>query len=409
MSRTAQKATASPDQVRTAVCGRLQARRAEIEQAALTRVYAVSAPTESADPEYAAGLRTAVSAALDYWIAAIERGEERAPPFPAALLVQARLAARNGVSLDTVLRRYFAGFTLLGDLLIGEAEEYGSVRGAELKRLMRTPAALFDRLIAAVTEAYTDAAESRLISAEERRAERIERLLAGELLDTKEFGYDFEAHNLGVIVAGPAAMEAIRILATAVDRRLLMVRRDEETVWVWMGGRREFHREEIESLASRSWPEGVSLALGEPADGITGWRLTHRQAKAALPIALRGSEVVVRYADIALAASTLQDDLLTTSLRTLYLEPLASDRDGGKTARQTLRAYFAAGRNASSTAALLGVSRRTVANRLHAIEERFGRPLGAAVAEIEVALQIEELDGGITDAERVREAPFLIE
>ncbi len=46
----------------------------------------------------------------------------------------------------------------------------------------------------------------------------------------------------------------------------------------------------------------------------------------------------------------------------------------------------------SSAAAALGVSRQTVINRLHAVEERLGRPLGACAVEVEAALRLEELD-----------------
>jgi len=111
-----------------------------------------------------------------------------------------------------------------------------------------------------------------------------------------------------------------------------------------------------------------------------------------LPIALRTSENAVRYADVALLASILQDDLLATSLREIYLKPLERDRDGGETIRKTLRAYFSADRNLSSAGALLGVSRRTVANRLRDIEERLGRSLGPVAAEIEITLRADELD-----------------
>ena len=117
------------------------------------------------------------------------------------------------------------------------------------------------------------------------------------------------------------------------------------------------------------------MTVGEPGEGLSGWRFSHRQAKAALPVAERRGQAVVRYADVALLASILRDDLLATSLRQLYLEPLERARDGGKVARETLRAYFAAERNISSTAAALGVDRRTVTNRIRAIEDLFGRPL----------------------------------
>ena len=44
----------------------------------------------------------------------LEAGERRTPVVPPALLAQARLDARDGVPLDTVLRRYFAGNALFG-------------------------------------------------------------------------------------------------------------------------------------------------------------------------------------------------------------------------------------------------------------------------------------------------------
>jgi PucR C-terminal helix-turn-helix domain/GGDEF-like domain len=374
---------------------RLSARRAEIEQAVLTRVHAVSDPSEATDPEYVNGLRAAVAAAVAYALAAVELGEERSPPAPPVLLAQARMAARNGVGLDTVLRRYFAGHALVGDYLVEEAERDG-LKGIALQRLLRAQATLFDRLLAAVSEEYAREADSRLGTSEERRAERLERLLAGELLDTSEFAYDFEGFHLGAIASGPGAADALGDLANSLDRRLLLVRYNGDTVWAWLGSRRRTDPVEIERLVASTWPPRISLAIGEPAENLAGWRLTLLQARAAMPIALRSPEALIHYADVALLASALQDDLLSASLHQLYLAPLEGERDGGETARQTLRAYFAAGRNVSSAAAALGVSRQAVNSRLRAIEERLGRSLGGCATELEVALHmhsLEELDG----------------
>ncbi|HWO47309.1 MAG TPA: helix-turn-helix domain-containing protein, partial [Solirubrobacterales bacterium] len=94
--------------------------------------------------------------------------------------------------------------------------------------------------------------------------------------------------------------------------------------------------------------------------------------------------------DVAVLASIARDELLATSLRRLYLEPLERMRDGGKVARQTLRAYFDAERNISSTAAALGVDRRTVRNRLRAIEDSLGRPLTGSLADLEIALRLDD-------------------
>ncbi len=64
--------------------------------------------------------------------------------------------------------------------------------------------------------------------------------------------------------------------------------------------------------------------------------------------------------------------------------------------RETLRAYFAAGFNAATAAAALEVDRHTVQRRLRKVEEALGRLLHTCHAELEVALSLEELDGGGT-------------
>lgn len=380
------------ERARIELAKRLRSRREEIEAAVLTRVYAISDPAKTADPTYPEGLRSAVAAALDYGLAGVEPGEERPPPAPTPLLAQARLAARNDVSLDTVMRRYFAGYVLLGDFLVEEAQRGEPIRGIELKNLLRVQASRFDRLLTAIGEEHGREADTRgEQTSGERRSRLIERLLAGELLDASELAYELEGFHLGAIVSGSGAEGIARELSGLLDRRLLLVPHGEEGVWLWLGGRRAFEPEELRRLTCTELPAGASLSLGEPGEGLAGWRLTHRQAKAALPIALREAGPI-RYCEVAVLASVLQDDLLCTSLHRLYRAPLETGRDGGEAARETLRAYFATDRNISSTAARLGVSRRTVARRLRAIEERLGRRLDDAPVGLEIALRLDRLE-----------------
>ncbi len=387
-------------QARTDLVARLQARRGEIEQEVLTRVYAISDPTQRADPSYAEGLRAAVSAAVDYGLAGIEHGEAHTSSVPSALLAQARLAAQNRVSLDTVLRRYLAGYTVLGDFLVQEVAEDRLLGDSELKLLLRAQAALLDRLLADVSDEYTKATDRQSTpTAEERRAERVERLLAGEMLETSELNYDFDPWHIGMVISDPESKAPIRELPTLFNRRMLTIHRGEGTVWVWLAGRRRIDPIELVRVLSSEWPEGTFVAIGEPGEGLSGWRLTHRQAGAAMPLAHRMGKSVVRYADVALLASTLHDDLLTTSLHSLYLSPLSNERNGGFTLRETLRAYFAAERKVSSAAASLGVTRRTVFNRLRLVEERLNSPLSECAIQIEVALSLEELGNSIPKRE----------
>jgi len=380
------------DPARSELAARLESRRAEIAEAVLARVHAVSDPGEVVDSLYAEGLRAAVEAAVSYGLTAIELGEERSPPPPPVLLAQARLAARSGVSLDTVLRRYVAGHALIGDFLVEEAERGDLLEGSALQLLLRSQAALFDRLLVAVSEEYTQAIEASPPTRERRRTKLIERLLAGELLNTSPVAYDFDGFHLGAVAAGEGAAEAFRALASSLDCRLLAVPRDEEVCWAWLGSRRPQGAAAVWRVLSVEWPGELVLAFGEPVEGLSGWRLTHRQAHAALPVALRSGRSPVRYADVALLAALLRDELLTSSLRTLYLDPLARERDGGRALRETLGAYFKSDRNVSSTAAALGVSRQTVVNRLRSVEERIGRRLTSCAAELEAVLRLEGLE-----------------
>jgi hypothetical protein len=369
---------------------RLRARRLELEQAALARIGAISDPSEVADPEYLTGLRTALSAALDYGFAATRDSEERPPQIPVVLLGQARMAARNGVGLDTVLRRYCAGYALLNDLLVSEAERSGAPQLGELKPLLRALALRFDRLLVAISEEYSREAASCAETSGRRHLERVQKLLAGELVDLAELAYDFDGFHIGAIASGHDAAESLRRLADSLDCRLLLVQPDEQSAWGWIGARRQLDPAELADQ-ERARSQQSAIALGEPGRGLAGWRLTHRQAAAALPIAQRGEARCVRYLEVALLASALQDELLATSLRQLYLAPLEAERDSGEVARATLRAYFAAERSISSAAAALGVNRHTVAARLRAIEARLDCTLERRAADIEAALRLEEL------------------
>jgi hypothetical protein len=366
---------------------RLHARRDEIEAAVMTRINAISNPAEVNDPTYADGLRVAVRAALDYGIEGV-RGHRHPPPIPPVLLVQARLAARSGVSLDTVLRRYFAGYTLLSDFLVEEVHNgEGGTRG-----LLQAQATLFDRLLAVVSEEYGRESEHRPATSDQHRAELVDRLLEGEPLDASELRYELEGYHQGVVAIGIGADQALRSLSTALECRLLAVPRGEDVIWAWLGSRYALEPDRLADCLSRTSSGEIPIGLGEPGERLTGWRLTHHQASAAFRVSRRRGQGIVRYGDVALLASTMENELLRTSLRQLYLEPLEGERDGGKAVRETLRAYFDAGQNVSSAAAALKVTRRTITKRLRIAEERIGSQLISAAAEMEMALRLDTFE-----------------
>jgi len=373
-------------EIRSELAARMRERAPELEAGVLTRAHAI------ADPGAIAG----------YALAGLEAGERRAPRLPEAILAQARLDARLKVPLDTVLRRHFAVDALFGDLLAEEIErcvdsphpgvvDSRSAVPADLaRRLRREGTTRFDRLLDAVGDEYAREAQIRPLGGAERRRECVKRLLAGELVVADiDLNYDLDGCHLGLMAEGEGAEAALRELAGRCDRRLLAVQREEEPIWAaWLGGSRPLASAAAQRRLGELDHAGVVISLGEPAGGLTGWRFSHLQAKAALPIAAREGGVV-RFADVTLVAALRRDELIATSLRRLYLDPLEASRDGGAATRETLRAWFRCERNISSTAAALGVDRRTVRNRLRAVEAQVGRPLVEVALDLELALRLD--------------------
>jgi hypothetical protein len=380
---------ASVDSIRAGLAERLRARRSHIEEAVLARIRDIGFdPAEREDTGYAAGARAAVEEAVDYGLEAIERGEEWFGSMPRALVAQAQRAARNGVSLERVLLRANAGHRVLEDFVVQEVD-YASERTV-LRGVFGTLGALLDHFTALMAHEYQREVERMARSPEVRRMERVQGLLAGRRVDAAGLGYELDAWHLGVIARGAKAAETVRTLAAGLGRELLSVSRSRETVWAWLGGQRALDVAEIERQLSAKKPVGVSLAVGAAGRGIDGWRLTHRQAQAAMLVALHRPQMLTRYADVSLLAAVLRDGELARSLVEIHLSPLDGQKDGA-VSRETLRAYFATGCNAATAAAALSVDRHTVERRLHTVETRLGRALHTCHAELEVALRLQEL------------------
>jgi DNA-binding PucR family transcriptional regulator len=366
-------------------------RREEIEAALAARVFAISTPAESADPAYIDGLRSSLAAALEYGMDALRQGERRAPAIPTALTAQARMAARNGVELDVVLRRYVAGYAIFNEFVIEEAERSGLRQDEALQEALRGYAAVFDRLVAAVSEEHAREAAAQKSTTEEWRTDRVRRLLAGEPIDTTDLGYELKAHHLALLARGPGAQGAIRELAERIERPLLLISPERDLAWGWLRCRWGLDPNRVAELIE-SPPAQVTVGIGESAYGLNGWRISHRQAQSAHTVAIRSPQRIARYREVALLASILRDELLVDSLRRIYLEPLDRHREGGDLLREALEAYFACNRNASSAAAALELDRRTLTRRLRIVEQVLDGPLDRISTELEAALRLKSLE-----------------
>jgi hypothetical protein len=376
-------------QLRSATAERLHGRREEIYEAVIHRAFSVAPPSGKEAPGYVEALRGAIPAAVEHAFHAIEVGEERIGPTPAAIFVQAAASARSHVGLEVVMRRYAAGYSTISDFLHQEVRGLGEGSIAAYAVLQRDLTALFDRFVVEVSETYRREEGHALPSPRQRRLERIRRLLAGDLVDPGGLDYPIEGAHLAVIVSGPDAEEAAAALACRLDRRLLVGESSIGRCAAWLGGSEPPPGEEVEDAATELVAGGLRrLTLGEQGAGLAGWRRSRRQAEAADLVAERSEERVVHYRDVALTAAALRDPDLHHFLIETYVEPL---RDHPSALIQTLRALVERGGNVSSAAATLGVARQTVTSRLGVAEELLGRRPEICAAQLETALRLAEL------------------
>src|SRR6185312_13486575 len=170
-------------------------------------------------------------------------------------------------------------------------------------------------------------------------------------VDLEDIDYGFDAMHTGLIGIGTKAEQGVRALTAKLACRALVVRRDDTTVWGWLGARKPIASSTLERLLEESPLAEAAFAIGEPRGALAGWRQTHSEAQAAQRVLLRAPETrTLRSADALLLAAVMRDDGLERALAETYLRPLDGARDAGEALRETLRAYFASGRNAAATA-----------------------------------------------------------
>src|ERR1700753_314694 len=200
-------------ELRGATAERLRDRGEEIHEAVIHRACSVAPPSGKEAPGYVAALRGAIPAAVEHAFHAIEVGEERIGPTPAAIYIQASASARSNVGLEVVMRRYASGYATISDFLHQAVRAQGESSLQGYPALQRDLTALFDRFVAEVSETYRREEGHAVPSPRQRRLERVRRLLAGDLVDPGGLDYPMEGTHLAVIVSGPDPEEAVGTLA----------------------------------------------------------------------------------------------------------------------------------------------------------------------------------------------------
>jgi hypothetical protein len=379
----------SLDEVCAGLAERLRARRDEIVQAINSRIEAREAvPLTGEDVECQVERKAVVADVVDYSLSALEHGSKAAVSIPLELLARTRSAARGGLSLETVVCRHVAAHKILSGFVVAEANRLSTT---SLRQVLDIHGAQLEDLVRAAMAEYLVEQGRLTRSPEEALIERVDRLLANEPVDTTEIDYDFAGWHLGIVMIGGGSSDAIRALAQRCGYRFLPAGSYNDAQAGWLGSGRAHTTADVESALATDLLRHVRVALGEPGNGLRGWRITHWQATEALSVALHSSQTLTRYADVAMLAPALQSEMRAASLKEIYLMPLDRSRESGGQLADTIRQYLDAGGNITATAAKLGVDRRTVHNHLRMIEERLGCQIHTRLPELAVALRLEQL------------------
>ncbi|WP_433236742.1 PucR family transcriptional regulator [Streptosporangium sp. CA-135522] len=276
-------------------------------------------------------------------------GDPRLAPLPAATVMAARSGVQRQVALAAVLRSYRIGHEMVWRWLFDRITARAADATEQAVALDLASGWLFAYIDAAVTQAerfYEAEREAWMRSAAAARADAIDAILA----------------------------ERERNQRRAATRL-----------------RYELNRHHL----------GFRIALGDPAQGLDGFRRTHIEATHArrvVTLAEPHAAPVTRYQDVAVAALSTVDAEQAHAFVTRVLGRLTADDETTFRVAMTLARYLAENRSRTRTAERLMIHPNTVAYRVNQAEQILGRSIDRDTLDLRVALALLPTLRGLTQA-----------
>jgi DNA-binding PucR family transcriptional regulator len=325
---------------------------------------------------------------------------------PAEPLEYARSFVHRGLDRHLLVREYRLGHEELRRVCEGIVAEQ-SLQGEALATVREAlGAALFgydDVLGSRVLEEYESERARWSRSAEKLRHEAVAAILAGEPVDAQHAGgvlrYSLEVAHVAIVLwneasdDGSVAADRLRAVASELATRAgsqssLVMPASRLVTWAWLGFRAGPDERRLAALLEPRRDDRISVAVGEPATGIAGFRSSHAEALGARRIAKLSNSragTVTRWANVAILALLSADAERARQFVTRELGPLDADNDAMARLRATLAVYFREGDVIAATAQRLGVHINTISYRLRQCEELLEHPVKQRRFELEAA------------------------
>ena len=232
-----------------------------------------------------------------------------------------------------------------------------------------------------------------------RRYELVADVLDGRSVGSNELSAELGGHPItGVTQVSVIAyaMDAdsieglepalVRLASSIAGARLAVVRPGGRELWGWIALGATAPGVALQWDSRGTDPEQIRFAIGEPAEGMSGFVRSPRAARAAQRVARasRRGVAVTRYEDVAaLTLLTHDPDAAERFTRTVLRGLAASDLSE---LRDTVRYVLTTADSADTVAKSLGIHKNTVRYRTQQAERLLGYPIRERAGDLVLAL-----------------------
>jgi DNA-binding PucR family transcriptional regulator len=234
---------------------------------------------------------------------------------------------------------------------------------------------------------------------ESSRLRAVTGLLQGDLdprMAERSIGYRLDASHTGYTLWDSGGTERVRLdtvaaeLGTRIDHwQHLTVRGESGTLNGWLSCKAGTLQAALHGLRP---PRGIQAAFGSTHWGLSGFRLTHREALEAKRVSRAiGGQPLTMYDDVGVLALASRDTELACAFVEAHLGSLSTDDEKSRILRETLQVFLQERGSPAATAARLRLHRNTVVKRIEKIEESLDTDIDRGSLNLRVALELARL------------------
>ena len=312
-----------------------------------------------------------------------------------------RQLVHDGSSVTTALRSFERGHADAWQVIASTLKEsrWGLSPEARADIMEYASARLFDyanTITVQAISAYLDEQAGLERRDEPSRLRAVTGLLQGDLdprMAERSLGYRLDASHIGYTLWDSSGADRARLetVAAELGARIdhwqhLTVRSDSGTLNGWLSCKAGTLQLALHGLES---PPGIQAAFGSAHWGLSGFRLTHREALEAKRVSRAiGGQSLTMYDDVGVLALASRDTELACAFVESHLGALSADDEKSRSLRETLQVFLQERGSPAATAARLRLHRNTVVKRIEKIEESLDTPIDRGSLNLRVALEL---------------------